>query len=57
MTWGQEEGAQLMGRQMDEGQGGWTQGSACRVTVACTGEERGRQSGVTAAGWLQVALT
>lgn len=27
-------GVQLKGRQMDEEQGDWTRGSACRVTVA-----------------------
>lgn len=43
-------GAQLE-EEMDDGQGG----VACRVTVACMGEERGRQSGAAAAGWLPVA--
>lgn len=40
-------GAQLKEIQMDEGQGGWMWGLACRVTVACMGEERGRQDGVS----------
>lgn len=38
-------GARLKEIQMDEGQGGWMWGLACRVTVACMGEERGRQTG------------
>lgn len=42
---------------MDDGQGEWTQGLACKMTVACMGEERGRQSGVAVAGWLLVALS
>lgn len=48
-------GAQLE-EEMDDGQGEWTRGLACRVTVACMGEERGRQSGAAAAaaGWLPV---
>lgn len=49
-------GAQLKERQMDDGQGESTPGWACSVTVACMGEERGRQSGAAAAGWLPLAL-
>lgn len=46
--------AQLRERRMDEEQGGWRWGLVCRVMVACMGEERGWQTGVT--GWLPVAL-